>query len=110
MIVQPGHAGGNQADLRGGTTHEWRGKWEPAQQSPHARGISETERQDKRRKESARPCLEVVILVQRLDRKASKWKPVAKGRFNGSGTSLVFKLTTLSLILPQWEAEVSLGL
>lgn len=74
------------------------------------RGIPGTEGQDKRRKESARPCLEVVILVQRLDRKASKWKPVAEGRFNGSGTSLVLKVTTLSLILPQWDAEVGLSL
>lgn len=55
------------------------------------RGISGTEGQDKRRKESARPCLELVILVQRLDRKASKWKPVAEGRYNGSGTSQSLK-------------------
>lgn len=63
MIVQPGHAGGHQADLRRGVTHEWRGKWEPVEQSPDAQRDSGTEVQDKR-KENARLCLQVVMLVQ----------------------------------------------
>lgn len=50
------------------------------------------------------------MLLQRLDRKESKRKPVTGSRFNRSGTSLVLKVTTLSLILPQWETEVGLGL
>lgn len=50
MIVQPGYAGGHQADLRRGVTHEWRGKWEPVEQSPDAQRDSGTEVQEKKKK------------------------------------------------------------